>query len=471
VIEVDGQHLSWAQISAVADGEAVHLSPAGRDRARASHDYAVAEAMTRAIYGRSTGVGSNRDVLVTDPMGTAGHGSRLLHSHATAAGPLRSARRVRATMAIRLNQLAAGGSGVAPGVLDGLVALISADGLPSVRELGGIGTADLAALATIGLALDAATAPGAEIGLDALGFISSSAASLADATLAGSELAALLRAGLVVAALSFVAISGNSEAFAPVVETVTPFAGARQVCRALRALVPPNLTPARIQDPFALRALPQSHGVAIDGVATLVEVTTAMSNAPSENPVLLPGRLAHHGGFQATYLAAACDTLALAVAQAAELTLSRLSTLTEPAYTGLAPFLAGGPPGSSGVMVLEYVAADALGRLRSAAAPASLQSVTISRGAESGASYASLAAAKLFAVAEAYRVLIAAELVTAVRALRMSNRTAVAQSSAPLARVLSACDVLDAATADRDLTADLTAADRLVPALAAFLAI
>ena len=44
----------------------------------------------------------------------------------------------------------------------------------------------------------------------------------------------------------------------------------------------------------------------------------------------------------------------------------------------------------------------------SAAAPASLQSVTVSRGAESGASYASLAASSLFAVAEAYRILVAA---------------------------------------------------------------
>jgi histidine ammonia-lyase len=47
---------------------------------------------------------------------------------------------------VRLNQLAAGGSGAHPDLLGALADMIVADALPDVREHSGIGSADLAAL-------------------------------------------------------------------------------------------------------------------------------------------------------------------------------------------------------------------------------------------------------------------------------------------------------------------------------------
>jgi histidine ammonia-lyase len=267
----------------------------------------------------------------------------------------------------------------------------------------------------------------------------------------------LSSAALGVAALSFTAVDGNPEAFAPVVEQVTPFAGTQRVCRTLRRLLPDPAPAARIQDPFGLRTLPQVEGAVWDGLDRLDDVVATMAGAPSENPVLLPpDGVAHHGGFQALYLAQALSTVASGVAQSAQLSLARLSMLCEPALTGQTPFLTDATPGASGVMVCEYVAASALGSLRALATPVAVQTVTLSRGAEEGASFASQAARQTLEAVEAYRAVLACELVAAVRALRMRG---LRPSGAP-AR-------LPDELADRDLTGDLDQASALLDDIAA----
>ncbi|WP_445258436.1 aromatic amino acid lyase [Nocardioides aurantiacus] len=468
---VDGEHLTLADVVAAARRtDPVRLDPAARDRVARSCAYAEEVAATRPVYGRSTGVGANRDVVVPDPDAQS---LRLLRSHATSSGERRSTRRVRAMLTIRLNQLAADGNGIRPEVLDALAEMIAADALPPVREGGSVGTADLAALATTALVLAGevrSTPPAprtAHFGPgDALTFMSSNAAVLADAALAIADLDRLARSSLVVAAMDLAAVGGNPEAFSPAVEAATPFPGARWVCRTVRELMDREATPRRIQDPFGLRTLPQVHGALMDRLAFAETVVTAMANAPSENPIVSATHgVAHHGGFHAAYLVQSLDALVLALAQAAQLSLARLTMLAEPAYTGLHPFLGDGTPAASGVMIVEYSAASALAELRALATPAGTQVVTLSRGVEEDASFATLAARQALDAVSRFRAVIAAELVASLRCLRM-------QDSHPqaLAGALAWLDEQDggvADTADRDLTSDLLLAEELVGGLAA----
>ena len=117
-------------------------------------------------------------------------------------------------------------------------------------------------------------------------------------------------------------------------------------------------------------------------------------------------------------------------------------------------------------MVVEYVAASALGTLRTLAQPASLQTVSVSRGVEEDASFASLSARQALDAVAAYRTLLAGELVAAVRAVRMRGIRPSALSA-----VLELIDTLPGGgpddLADRDLTADILAAEALLPALGA----
>ncbi|MDT4927694.1 MAG: histidine ammonia-lyase [Pseudonocardiales bacterium] len=466
MLYLDGSSLTVTDIARVAAG-GLPVRVTSMARALAARAYADQTAARRPVYGRSTGVGGNRLIPLEDPQPAApgDPALALLRSHASSLGPLRSPERVRATLVIRLNQLAAGGSGVDPNVIDGLAAMIGNDALPPIRELGGVGTGDLAALATTALALvgEAKTSnPLSEpvtfgIG-DALPLLSSNAATIADAALASVALRDLARQSLIIAAASFAGVNGNPEAYSPVVELVTPFPGAQEVCRTMRELIDVDQPISRIQDPYALRALPQVHGPLLDALDTLDAVVEKLVSAPSENPVFLPHEeVAHHGGFHVAYLAQALDALRLALAQAAQLSLSRLSMLCDPAMTGLPAFLGDGRPGASGVMTVEYVVASALSSLRALATPASLQTVTLSHGVEEDASFASLAARQALDSVPIFRSVLAGELLAASRCLRVRNL-----APAGLAEWVQRCSVLDASTADRDLTADLLLAEVLL---------
>ena len=483
---VDGRALTVSDIRSVSQrGCRVELAAAGRELAERSLAFADRTAQERALYGRSTGVGANRTIAVTGDQGD--HAVKLLRSHATSAGELRSAERVRAMLVVRLNQLAAGGGGVAPRVLDGLVAMIDDDALPAVRELGSIGTADLSALATAALALmgegrtSRPLARPTQFGpADGLAFISSNAAALGDAALAVDSIQECALAALAVAALTFEAANGNAEAYSEAALRTTPFPGATTVARTLRDLIGADrhgirrsgaveAVPARIQDPFGLRALPQVNGPVLDELIHAARVIEALVNAPTENPLVAAdtgepggGVVAHHAGFHQAYLQMALDSLALSVAQSGQLVLARLATLIEPSFTGLPPFLADGTPAASGIMVCEYVAASALGAIRAAAVPAGLQTVTLSRGVEEDASFASLAATQCLTIAARYRELLACELVAAVRALRMQDRPRAGRIDV----IMDACSELPTALTDRDLTADLVLATALIPTLA-----
>ncbi|HEU5268794.1 MAG TPA: aromatic amino acid lyase, partial [Jatrophihabitans sp.] len=90
-------------------------------------------------------------------------------------------------------------------------------------------------------------------------------------------------------------------------------------------------------------------------------------------------------------------------------------------------------------------------------------SITLSRGIEDTASFASLAARKLRTAADRYELLVSCELVAALRAIRISCPALSAAQQAAVA----ACEELPTGLEDRDLTPDIEIGRRLLPALAA----
>ena len=126
VVQLDGRTLSCCQVRDIARGTAAAAVTAdGRERARAAARTAAAVAARREVYGRTTGVGANRDLRVA-AADRQGHGLRLLRSHAGGGGPIVAAELSRAMLVVRANQIAAGGSGVDPGVLGPLLEGVNA---------------------------------------------------------------------------------------------------------------------------------------------------------------------------------------------------------------------------------------------------------------------------------------------------------------------------------------------------------
>lgn len=476
VVVLDGRGLMVADVVRMAESTAKPVpGTGGMKRVEASWDAAREIASWGRVYGRSTGVGANRNESVPTEA-ASDHGLRLLRSHAGAIGAELPARQVRAMLAVRANQLLAGGAGLRPTVVTALCEALETGAYPKVNEFGSVGTGDIAALSQMGLALagehpwQGAGAPPAPQPLDnndALALISSNALTLGQSALALQELRGLIAATQVVAALTLMAVDGSYEAYALPVHEARRHAGSYAVAERMRLILGaadrPTPPLGRIQDPYGLRCVPQIHGAAHDAADALEDVLTVEINAAAENPLISAEDMAayHHGGFYLAQLALSLDHFRLAVSQAARLSTARLSTLNEPGFTRLRPFLADGEPASSGVMILEYAAGAALGDLSAFSAPATLGHAVLSRGVEEQASFASLAARQTLRACEAYRLVVGCELVAAVRALRQRDMRL--DPDLPVGRAFELADsVLDAELADRPLTDDVTAAAGLL---------
>ncbi|MEU6610347.1 aromatic amino acid ammonia-lyase [Streptomyces shenzhenensis] len=499
-VALDGRGLDLPGLVRLADAVAApFVPPEALDRAHRAWDTMARLAAHGRLYGRGTGVGANRSVPVEAGDETE-HGLRLLRSHAGGAGPLLPARQVRAMLAVRANQLLAGGSGIHPSLITALTEALRRGVHPAVQTYGGVGTGDLTALAQTGLTLigerpwltattdtarasdadrgptrppaagpDAAPAglpaPGTLRAGDALALLSSNALTLGQAALAGHAVAVLLRATHAVAALSLAAVDGSPEAYAAPLHALRPYPGPARAAAEVRRLLElpdrPVTAGRRIQDPYGFRVFPQVHGAALEACDALRRIVEVEINTPTENPVLAAdGHAYHHGGFFAAPLGLALDGLNLALLQTAQLSAARLSALGRADLTGLTDFLATGPAGSSGTMILEYTANSALAELRSCAAPASAGHAVLSHGLEEAAGFAGQAARQTRRAADAYATVLACELVTAVRALRLHP------AAPPVAALALAAAVLPPDTEDRPLTGDLTTATDLLPLLA-----
>ncbi|MFE7417634.1 aromatic amino acid ammonia-lyase [Rhodococcus sp. NPDC057529] len=422
-------------------------------------------AQRRQVYGRTTGVGANRDTQVEQQIE---QDSRLLRSHATGAGEFVPHGTVRAAMLVRLNQLLAGGSGMHPAIIDALVASLDSDDLPRVHASSSIGTGDLSQFAEIGLGLigEAALESGRVHTLwtpsvgDALALISTNAMGIARGLLANQLFERWLDHCQATACLALIATQGSAEPFADQVHQARPQPGQAEVAADVRHLLRGHhWHPKRVQDSYGFRALPQVLGSARNALNAYSTTLNIELNSAAENPLVsaIDDDVFHNANFHALPLAAACDHSKLALASAAQLSGRRLANLTEPAITDLRPFLAGGPPGSSGIMLLEYIGAAALSRLRSAAFPATLGTTVISRGTEDHASFGSQATDQLHDCISAANEVLACELQAAVRALSLSKVSL--DSSTPLGSYfLRARHHLNSSMVDRPLGDDHAAA-------------
>ncbi len=116
-ITLTGQQLTVAAIEALgrrADFTIDADAAAGVDRAAQA---AQAVASVRPVYGRTSGVGANRDRTTASPR----PGRALLRSHSAGWGEPFPGLTVRSALAIRVNQLLTGASGASGALLHALV--------------------------------------------------------------------------------------------------------------------------------------------------------------------------------------------------------------------------------------------------------------------------------------------------------------------------------------------------------------
>ncbi len=412
MIAVDGHRLSLDDVVRVArQNERVRLAPAAAKRIDASRR--ALERLVRngpVAYGIKTGFGELAHVSIPDDE-VRQLQLNLLRSHAVGQGPLLPADAVRATLLLRANTLAMGHSGVRRELVLLLLEMLNRGVLPLIPSRGSLGASgDLAPLAHLGLVLvgeGEATVgerriPGREaleaadlepLVLDTkegLAMINGTAAMTGVAALAVHDGLRLVKDAQVAASLSFEAMRGSPQPYDDRLVALKPQAGVREVARNLRRLlkgseiVPSHPGLHRVQDAYTLRCIPQVLGAVRSALDRAAETVRVEMNAATDNPLIFAeDHVALSGGnFHGMAVAMALDHVALAMAVLAGFSERRIARLVDTRLSELPAFLTRKGGLNSGMMILQYVAADYASQNQVLAHPASADSIPTSANQE-----------------------------------------------------------------------------------------
>jgi histidine ammonia-lyase len=431
------------------------------DRARAVVEE-LAAAPTPA-YGISTGFGALATRHIPGELREQLQRS-LVRSHAAGSGPEVEREVVRGLMLLRLSTLATGHTGVRRETAQLLAALLSSGITPVVREYGSLGcSGDLAPLAHCALALmgegdvrDAAGAlmPAADAlaaaGLspvelrakEGLALINGTDGMLGMLVLAITDLRMLLRTADIAAAMSVEAQMGTDRVFAAELQALRPQVGqALSAANLTRVLAGSGVMAShrddrfhRVQDAYSLRCSPQVHGGARDTVEYAATIAGRELASAVDNPVVLAeeGRVESNGNFHGAPVAYVLDFLAIVAADVASISERRSDRFLDRARNhDLPPFLADDPGVDSGLMIAQYTQAAIVSELKRLAAPASVDSIPSSAMQEDHVSMGWSAARKLRRSVDGLSRVVAIELMTAARALRLRTTTGPTEGTTP----------------------------------------
>ena len=422
----------------------VTLSDAARARVTAAR--AVVDRLAQGdqlIYGVNSALGANTGRPIA-PAEQADYQSRAVRARAVGVGAPLSTEIVRAMLFARAAGMAVGGSGVSPGILDAMLALLNARVHPRVPSIGSIGVADLAPLSHLALPLygegeaefEGVVLPGREAlaraGLrpaslaakDGLALISSNAATVGYAALVVHDAAAALDALNVAAASSCEGFRANLSPLDPRVHAARPAPSQSTIAQRMSELLSGSAlwqagAARRVQDPLSFRCIAQVHGAALAELGRACDHVELELNSAADSPLVLgdDGEMVSNGNFHIPALALAFDSAGIALAQVAGVAVERCLRLSSAAVSGLPLQLTRHGPGHSGFATLQKTLTALYNTIRHRANPGSLDFLPVSESIEDHAPMAFNVVAKTADIVVALRYVAACELVMASQAI------------------------------------------------------
>jgi histidine ammonia-lyase len=464
VLELSGEGLTLDDVERLLHGQisSLRLSTAARKQVERSRRVLTGLLTTgETIYGVNTGFGklANQRIEPTEVLALQ---QNLLRSHAVGMGALLPLGVARLALALRIQALAKGFSGVTVELIEALIELFNRGVVPEIPEQGSVGASgDLAPLAHLALVLigeghafvttpsSDASANGqrpklisgraalkrvhlkpyqlqAKEGLSLINGTQISAALLADALVRARDLA---KVADVAGAMTLEATRSSLRPFDARIQQIRPHPGQAACAANIRKLMerseilPSHAECGKVQDAYSIRCMPQVHGTlrdALDHVTRIVEIEI---NSATDNPLVFAdtGEVISGGNFHGQPLALAADLLAAAVADLSSIIERRVENLVNPDLSGLPGFLTPHPGLNSGMMIVQVLAAALVSENKSLAFPASVDSIPTSANREDHVAMSPGAARKArMIVTNATRVL-AAELLCAAQGLEFRN--------------------------------------------------
>jgi len=491
-VQVDGGHLTFADVLAVARGGAtVVLTEAAHDRMAGSRRFVEAAAASdQPTYGITTGFGGLASMLISAP-DRAEMQHAILRSHAAGMGPPVEPEVVRALILLRVATLAKGYSGIRPLVVERLVQILNAGITPYVPEFGSLGASgDLAPLSHACLLLlgegeivgeDGNPQPAGPVlrqagiepvtleAKEGLALINSTDGMLGMLVMGCSDALRLFRSADVIAAMSIEGLLGTDRPFAADLQALRPHPGQAHSAANLRKMLQNSELIAAhddathgVQDAYSLRCHPQVIGAARDTLAFTTQTAERELMAAIDNPIIMPdGRVESVGNFHGEPLAFACDFLTIAAAEVGAIAVARIDRLLDSKRSrGLPPFLSTNPGVNSGMMIAHYTAAALVAENRRLSHPASVDSMSTSAAQEDHVSLGWSAARNLRKVLANLSRILAVEAVCASHAIDL--RAPLRPGPGAQAAIALLRDQIPPPGNDRFLAPDLAAADEMV---------
>ncbi len=432
-------------------GAKVEVAPDARgkvERSRSLVDTWVREG--KAVYGVTTGFGALCDKAIPADQ-TRALQENILLSHAAGVGDPLPNEVVRATMAVRVNDLARGLAGLRLVTLEALVGLLNSGVCPVVPEKGSVGASgDLAPMAHLALVLigqgeafyrgsrmsgaDAlATAGLAPIRLEAgegLALINGTQVMTGIAGLAVCDAARLAKTADIACSISLEVLMGTNVEFDPRIHAARPHPGqsaaADNMYRITQesAIMSSHKDCGRIQDAYTLRCSPQVHGASRDAISHVRRVVETEMNSSTTNPLIFAdtGDFLLGGNFHGQPVALAADYLCMAGAELADVSERRIERLVNPQLSGLPAFLVTESGLNSGFMIAQYTAAALVSENKVLSHPASVDSIPTSANKEDHVSMGTIAARKCRSILGNVEAVLAIELLCGCQAVDLLTR-------------------------------------------------
>ncbi|PID75144.1 MAG: histidine ammonia-lyase [Deltaproteobacteria bacterium] len=411
----------------------------------------------RVIYGINTGFGLLANTVIPNNELEDLQRSIVL-SHSAGIGELMDPATVRLIMALKINSLARGYSGIRKEVILALIALLNKEVYPCIPKKGSVGASgDLAPLAHMSTVLlgegeviykgdRLSGRQGLEIaGLtpivlgpkEGLALLNGTQASTAFALQGLFAVEDLFAAAVVTGSLSVEAALGSRKPFSALIHEVRGHQAQIDTAASFRRLLgqseieESHKNCESVQDPYSLRCQPQVMGACLNQIRNAAEVLQTEANAVSDNPLVFSKQcdIISGGNFHAEPVAMAADNIALAFAEIGALSERRVALLIDTHMSKLPPFLVEKGGLNSGFMIAQVTSAALASENKSLAHPASVDSMPTSANQEDHVSMATFAGRRLADMAENTAGVLAIELLAACQGI---DFRAPLQSSEPL---------------------------------------
>lgn len=453
MIILDGESLTLACLKCIADGkDTIQVHPDNLAKVRKAE--MIVKKMANgddAVYGINTGFGHLSSVKI-DKKQLSEVQKNLLMSHACGMGEPLPKCTVRAMIALRINALIQGYSGLREETVLKLVEFLNQDVIPIVFEKGSLGASgDLALLSHMSLPLlglgemeykgvrypaKEALALAGVTPLDnlqakeGLSLINGTQAMSAIGGLVLYDAFHLLDYSNLALSLTMEALEGITNAYDQRIHQVRKQLGQIEVAkRVLSYLEGSEMTTRqnekRVQDAYSLRCAPQVHGASLDAFMHVQNVLEREMNAVTDNPIIFNevNEAISAGNFHGEPLAMVFDYLGIALSELANISERRIERMVNPHLSsGLPPFLAKASGLNSGFMIVQYTAASLVSENKVLAHPASVDSIPSSANQEDHVSMGSISARKAKTILENVRQVIALEIMTACQAIDLRGK-------------------------------------------------